>query len=122
MEERLRILLTEDDENLGMLLREYLQAKGFNADLFSDGEAGYKAFLKGKYDLCVLDVMMPRKDGFALAQEIRTVNADVPIISLPPSRSKRISSKASRSVPTTISPNPSRWRSSCSASRPSFAA
>lgn len=82
MEERLRILLTEDDENLGMLLREYLQAKGFNADLFSDGEAGYKAFLKGKYDLCVLDVMMPRKDGFALAQEIRTVNADVPIIFL----------------------------------------
>jgi DNA-binding response OmpR family regulator len=63
MEERLRILLCEDDENLGMLLREYLQAKGFNADLFADGESGYKAFLKGKYDLCVLDVMMPKKDG-----------------------------------------------------------
>ena len=47
MEERLRILLCEDDENLGMLLREYLQAKGFNADLFADGESGYKAFLKG---------------------------------------------------------------------------
>lgn len=61
MEERLRILLCEDDENLGMLLREYLQAKGFNADLFPDGEAGYKAFLKGKYDLCVLDVMMPKR-------------------------------------------------------------
>ena len=68
MEERLRILLCEDDENLGMLLREYLQAKGFNADLFADGESGYKAFLKGKYDLCVLDVMMPKKDGFALAR------------------------------------------------------
>lgn len=51
MEERMRILLCEDDENLGMLLREYLQAKGFNADLYSDGEAGYKAFLKGKYDI-----------------------------------------------------------------------
>ena len=48
----MRILLCEDDENLGMLLREYLQAKGYNADLFPDGEAGYKAFLKGKYDLC----------------------------------------------------------------------
>ena len=71
MEERLRILLCEDDENLGMLLREYLQAKGYAADLFSDGESGYKAFLKGKYDLCVLDVMMPKKDGFTLAQEIR---------------------------------------------------
>ena len=61
MEERVRILLCEDDENLGMLLREYLQAKGFNADLFADGESGYKAFLKGKYDLCVLDVMMPKR-------------------------------------------------------------
>ena len=65
----MRILLCEDDENLGMLLREYLQAKGYNADLFVDGESGYKAFLKGKYDICVLDVMMPKKDGFALAQE-----------------------------------------------------
>ena len=82
MEERLRILLCEDDENLGMLLREYLQAKGFSADLLADGESGYKAFLKGKYDLCVLDVMMPKKDGFALAQEIRTVNSEVPIIFL----------------------------------------
>ena len=82
MEDRLRILLCEDDENLGMLLREYLQAKGLNADLFPDGESGYKAFLKGKYDLCVLDVMMPKKDGFALAQEIGTVNSEVPIIFL----------------------------------------
>ena len=82
MEEKLRILLCEDDENLGMLLREFLQAKGYAADLFSDGESGYKAFLKGKYDLCVLDVMMPKKDGFTLAQEIRTVNSEVPIIFL----------------------------------------
>ena len=78
----MRILLCEDDENLGMLLREYLQAKGFNADLYADGEAGYKAFLKGKYDICVLDVMMPKKDGFTLAQEIRSVNGEVPIIFL----------------------------------------
>ncbi len=47
MEERIKVLLCEDDENLGMLLREYLQAKGCYADLFVDGEAGYKAFLKG---------------------------------------------------------------------------
>lgn len=78
----MRILLCEDDENLGMLLREYLQAKGFSTDLFADGEAGYKAFLKGKYDICVLDVMMPKKDGFTLAQEIRAVNSEVPIIFL----------------------------------------
>lgn len=82
MEEKIKILLCEDDENLGMLLREFLQAKGFNADLCPDGEKGYKAFLKGKYDLCVLDVMMPKKDGFTLAQEIRNVNSEVPIIFL----------------------------------------
>lgn len=82
MEEKTRILLCEDDENLGMLLREYLQAKGFAADLYPDGDQGYKAFIKGKYDLCVLDVMMPEKDGFQVAQEIRNVNAEVPIIFL----------------------------------------
>ena len=82
MDEKLRILLCEDDENLGMLLREYLQAKGYNADLYADGESGYKAFLKGKYDICVFDIMMPKKDGFQLAQEIRTINSDVPVIFL----------------------------------------
>lgn len=82
MDDRMRILLCEDDENLGMLLREYLQAKGFNADLFPDGESGYKAFLKGMYDICVLDVMMPKKDGYTVAQEIRSVNSEVPIIFL----------------------------------------
>ena len=82
MDEKLRILLCEDDENLGMLLREYLQAKVYNADLYADGESGYKAFLKGKYDICVLDIMMPKKDGFQLAQEIRTINSEVPVIFL----------------------------------------
>ncbi|MBQ0062213.1 MAG: response regulator transcription factor [Bacteroidaceae bacterium] len=82
MEEKLRILLCEDDENLGMLLREYLQAKGFQAELCPDGEAGYKAFLKNKFDLCVLDINMPKKDGLTLAGDIRSVNADVPIIFL----------------------------------------
>ena len=80
MEDKVKILLCEDDENLGMLLREYLQAKGFSADLFPDGEQGHKAFLKGRYDLCVFDVMMPKKDGFTLAQEIRLVNSEIPII------------------------------------------
>ena len=79
---KLKILLCEDDENLGMLLREYLQAKGYVAELCADGEAGFKAFLKTKFDICVLDVMMPKKDGFTLAQEIRAANTDVPIIFL----------------------------------------
>ena len=82
MEDKLRILLCEDDENLGMLLREYLQAKGYIADLFPDGDAGYKAFLKTKYDICVFDVMMPKKDGFTLAKEVRSANSEVPIIFL----------------------------------------
>ena len=82
MDDKLKILLCEDDENLGMLLREFLQAKGFIADLYPDGDAGYKAFVKGQYDLCVLDVMMPKKDGFELAKEIHNVNPDIPIVFL----------------------------------------
>ena len=82
MEDRLRILLCEDDESLGMLLREYLQAKNYEADLCLDGEEGYRAFCKGHYDLCVFDVMMPRKDGFQLAREVRLLNAEIPIVFL----------------------------------------
>lgn len=82
MDDKLRILLCEDDENLGMLLREFLMAKGYIVDLMPDGDKGYKAFLKGRYDLCVLDVMMPKKDGFTLAQEIRATGTEVPIIFL----------------------------------------
>ena len=82
MDEKLRILLCEDDENLGMLLREYLQAKGYETELCPDGDAGYKAFISGKFDICVLDVMMPRKDGFTLGKEIRQSNEEIPIIFL----------------------------------------
>ena len=82
MEDKIRIFMCEDDENLGMLLREYLQAKGYAVDLFPDGEAGYKAFVKDQYDICVLDVMMPKKDGFTLAQEIRAINGEIPIVFL----------------------------------------
>jgi len=82
MDEKVKIFMCEDDENLGMLLREYLQAKGFDADLFPNGEEGGKAFPDKKYDICLLDVMMPKKDGFALAQEIRMRDAEIPIIFL----------------------------------------
>ncbi|NDW19629.1 DNA-binding response regulator [Dysgonomonas sp. 216] len=82
MEEKLKLFLCEDDENLGMLLREYLQAKGFDTDLYPDGEAGYRGFIKEKYDLCVIDVMMPKKDGISLVKDIRGVNSDIPIIFL----------------------------------------
>ena len=82
MNDKMRILLCEDDENLGMLLREYLQAKGYETELFADGEAGYRGFVRGRYDICVLDVMMPKKDGFTLAQEIKQADKDMPIVFL----------------------------------------
>ncbi|MCF0197213.1 MAG: response regulator transcription factor [Bacteroidaceae bacterium] len=79
---KLRIMLCEDEESLGMLVREYLQAKGYETELYLDGEEGYKAFTTNKYDVCLLDVMMPRMDGFTLAREIRAINKEVPIIFL----------------------------------------
>ena len=82
MDERMRILLCEDDENLGMLLREYLQAKGYEADLFLNGDDGIRGYQKGKYDMVVTDVMMPVKDGFSMVQEIKQINSEVPVIFL----------------------------------------
>lgn len=82
MDDKLRLFLCEDDENLGMLLQESLKAKGFDTDLYSDGEAGYRGFIKERYDLCVLDVMMPKKDGITLVKEIRAINSEIPIIFL----------------------------------------
>jgi two-component system, OmpR family, response regulator len=82
MEQKIKLLLAEDDENLGLLLKEYLIAKGFEADLYPDGEAAYKGFMKEHYDICILDIMMPKKDGFALAKDIRIINTDIPIIFL----------------------------------------
>ena len=80
--EDVSILLCEDDENLGMLLREYLEAKGYKADLCVDGEEGYNAFLAKKHDLCILDVMMPKMDGFTLASRIHDINPDTPFMFL----------------------------------------
>ena len=77
-----RILLVEDDDSLGPLLLEYLEAKGFEAKLANDGKKGADTFFKGSFDLLLLDVMMPVKDGLTLAKEIRTVDKNVPIIFL----------------------------------------
>ena len=82
MSNNIKILLVEDDANLGSLLQEYLIAKGYNCQLETDGDKGIKAFLKNEFDLCALDVMMPIKDGFTLAKEIRNTNKEVPIIFL----------------------------------------
>lgn len=77
-----KLLVVEDDPNLGALLAEYLRVKGFEVDLRADGEAGLKAHAQGRYDLLLLDVMMPVKDGFTLAREIRRSDPQVPIIFL----------------------------------------
>lgn len=82
MEQKVKLLLAEDDENLGLLLKEYLVVKGYDADLYPDGELAYKGFMKNHYDICILDIMMPKKDGFSLAKDIRIVNAEMPIIFL----------------------------------------
>ncbi|MFZ1695002.1 MAG: response regulator transcription factor [Flavobacteriales bacterium] len=77
-----RLLVVEDDPNLGTMLANYLRARGYEADLRTDGQQGAMAYGKGKYDLILLDVMMPLKDGFTLAKEIRAKDAEVPIIFL----------------------------------------
>lgn len=81
-ENNVKILLAEDDENLGSLLREYLIAKSFKTNLFVNGELALAGFKKDKYDICILDVMMPKMDGFTLAREIRKMNVNVPFIFL----------------------------------------
>ena len=81
-ENYIRILLTEDDENLGSLLCEYLNARGYKTDLARNGEEGIKKYGENKYDLCLLDVMMPVMDGFTMAKEIRSIDNQIPIIFL----------------------------------------
>lgn len=82
MDKAIKVLLAEDDLNLGTLLQEYLIAKKYEAELYADGELALEAYEKGDYDLCIFDVMMPKMDGFTLAKEIRKVNQHIPIIFL----------------------------------------
>ncbi len=77
-----KILLVEDDPNFGTVLKDYLALNDYNVTHAKDGIEGLIMFKKSDYDVCILDVMMPRKDGFSLAQDIRTTNKEVPIIFL----------------------------------------
>ena len=77
-----KILLCEDDANLGMVLKNYLELNDFDVTLERDGRLGLAAFQREHVDLCLLDVMMPHMDGFTLAEEIRDVNPDVPLFFL----------------------------------------
>lgn len=77
-----KILLVEDDLNFGDVFKSYLEMNNFDVTLASDGEAGLEAFKKDTYDLVISDVMMPKKDGFTLAKDLRELNTQIPIIFL----------------------------------------
>lgn len=77
-----KLLVVEDDPNLGDILKEYLEMKGYEPTLCRDGEEGWSKFKKDKFDLCLLDIMMPKKDGFTLAKEIKKVQENLPILFL----------------------------------------
>lgn len=81
-EQKKKILLVEDDPNFGTILKDYLSMNNYDVVLAKNGMEGFEKFKKDDYDLCILDVMMPYKDGFTLAKEIRDKNKDVPIIFL----------------------------------------
>jgi two-component system OmpR family response regulator len=76
------ILLVEDDPNFGLILRDYLSIKGYNVTLSRDGIHGLNDFKSNDYALCILDIMMPRKDGITLAKQIKEINPKMPIIFL----------------------------------------
>lgn len=77
-----KILLCEDDTNLGMVLKNYLELNDYDVKLERDGRLGLAAFQREKFDICLLDVMMPNMDGFTLAEEIRDVDPDMPLFFL----------------------------------------
>lgn len=80
--DKTKVLLAEDDRNLGNILRTYLEAKGYATKLFINGQEASDAFSKEPFDFCIVDVMMPVKDGFSLAKDIRKLDAQIPILFL----------------------------------------
>lgn len=80
--DKTRVLLVEDDESLGFVVKDNLEFRGFDVDLQQDGLSAKNSFAAKEYDICVLDVMLPQMDGFHLAEEIRKVNKDIPILFL----------------------------------------
>jgi DNA-binding response OmpR family regulator len=79
---KISILLAEDDINLGFVIADQLRAEGYHVSLTTDGVEALKRFNEQPYHLCIFDVMMPKKDGFTLARDIRQINSDVPILFL----------------------------------------
>lgn len=82
MNKKIKVLLVEDDPNLGLLLSEYINAKGYECTLRVNGQEGYDTFVKNDFDFLIFDVMMPIKDGFTLAKEVRGIDKEIPILFL----------------------------------------
>lgn len=82
MENAGKIFLVEDDQNFGMVLKSYLEIHGFYVDWIDDGGKAFSRFQEDSFDICILDVMLPKKDGFTIAKEIRMVNENIPLIFL----------------------------------------
>ncbi len=82
MQKKARILLAEDDKNLGNVLQAYLAAKGFDTRLTANGKEALESFKRNEYDFCILDIMMPVMDGFTLAKEIRKMDKEIPFLFL----------------------------------------
>lgn len=83
-----KILLVEDDESLGLVIRDYLMLSGYDCILNDNGELAWKTFQSLKFDLCIFDVMLPNMDGFSLAEKVRRINTNVPILFLTSKQSK----------------------------------
>ncbi|MFC2097480.1 response regulator transcription factor [Bacteroidota bacterium] len=81
-ESKTKILIVEDDINLGFLVVDFLESNGFDVKLYIDGMAGLKGFQLAEFDLCIIDIMLPKMDGFSLIKKIKKINSDIPIIIL----------------------------------------
>jgi DNA-binding response OmpR family regulator len=81
-EEKIKIILVEDDVNMGFLLVDFLEANGFEVKLYRDGLSGLNGFQTYEFDFCILDLMLPKIDGFSLAEKIKKINNDIPVIIL----------------------------------------
>lgn len=79
---KLQLLLAEDDPNLSMVLKDFLEMQGYKVVLCNDGQQASIAFKTHDFDICILDIMMPKKDGFSLAEDIRKINPNIPIVFL----------------------------------------
>ena len=79
---KIKILLVEDDTNLGFIISDQLKSDGYSVTLCTDGSEGFMRFNEEKFHLCIFDVMMPKKDGFSLAKDVRKINTEIPILFL----------------------------------------